>query len=92
MKYMTVEELRKALADVPGHLEVTVRASDDDIGDICGGVWSVSIDHAHDGDDTPFLAIEVGTEPPDDDLPSGDDAVEAWDRWFRGPDLGGESG
>jgi len=54
---MTVGELRKALVDVSDDLEIVVRAWDDN-NDYCGTITSAQVEHAHDEDDTPFLAID----------------------------------
>lgn len=60
---MTVDQLRAALAAVPGHLEVVVRAADDDEDtSICCGVFHVGIDYTHNEHDTPFFAIDANTD------------------------------
>jgi hypothetical protein len=60
---VTVDELRAALAGVPGHLEVVVRASDDDTdASICCGVRHAGVDYTHNEHDTPFLAIDASTD------------------------------
>lgn len=60
---MTVDQLRAALVAVPGHLEVVVRASDDDDDtSICCGVFHAGVDHSHNEHDTPFFAIDASTD------------------------------
>lgn len=57
---MNVNELRKRLAGVPGHLDVVVRASADDGTSICNTPWNAGPDNACQGGEfEPFFAIEV---------------------------------
>ena len=71
---MTVDELRALLQNVPGSLEVVVRADDDNGSDYCGtvGVAEVQMD----GEGKAFLALDCGPEDSDD--------------WDGGEDDGGE--
>jgi hypothetical protein len=59
---MIVGELRNLLAGVPDHLEIVVRAWDDDGSDYFGTVGGAEVQYAHDEDDTPFFAIDCGEE------------------------------
>jgi len=59
-----VGDLRKALEGVDDELEIIVRAWDHDGNDYCGAPKGVEVQHAHDEDDTPYLAIDCC---PDDD-------------------------
>lgn len=59
----TVGWLRARLEGVPGDMPVTVRAWDEDGGDVCGGLTGAGVEHAHDEDDTPFFALDSS---PDD--------------------------
>jgi len=61
---LTVGQLRKAIEGVPDELEIIVRVSDDALSEdeedvyFCGGILHASVEHAHDEDDTAFLAID----------------------------------
>lgn len=56
---MKVKELKAALEGVPDDLDVIIRAEDNEDYSICADAWHAGIDHAHDGEDTPFFAIEA---------------------------------
>lgn len=58
---MKVGEFRKLLAGVDDMIEIVVRAADDD-NDYCGTIDSAGVEFAHDEDDTPFFAIDCGSE------------------------------
>lgn len=62
---LTVGQLRKALEGVPDELEIRVRTNDD-FG-CAGGIRGVGREHAHDEDDTEFLAIDCSDDPNDFD-------------------------
>ena len=72
---MTVAELIALLHRAPGHLEVVVRAQDDDGSDYCGTVGTAQVekvDGAPPG--TPdFFAIDCGPEDSDDFGPEEDE-------------------
>lgn len=63
---MKVGELRKLLEGASDDLEIVVRAWDDD-NDYCGTISGVAVEHAHDEDDTPFLAVDCCPDEDDDD-------------------------
>jgi len=56
-----VGELRKALEGVSDDVDIVVRAWNDDA-HYWGTIGSVEVQHAHDEDDTEFLAIDCGPD------------------------------
>lgn len=63
---LTVGELRQALAGVPDETEIVIRFFPNEDGggeDVCGGILTASVEHAHDEDDTPFFAIDCTDDP-----------------------------
>lgn len=50
-----------------GALDVVVRAWDDNDSDYCGTIGGVEVQHAHDEDDTPYVAIDCGPDETGDD-------------------------
>ncbi len=60
---MTVGELRAALAGLPDHMEVVVRAEDDDGNSYCGTPQVAARDEGCAGNDAgPFFAIDCAPE------------------------------
>lgn len=82
---MTVAELIALLQTAPGHLDVVVRAEDDNGSDYCGTIGAAGIENSPEAG--AFFAIDCGPEDSDDwDGGDGDDIDDAEDA----ADEGGE--